>query len=187
MTVKRFNSASLYVQRTVASSDPSVLDVSSSGTPDLGSYQFTPLRVATAQQLQSSSFTSTSTPIGAGTLKFRFGGFIDSGVSLDTLNAGAGFTAGKIRVTDRSGATADIDLTTARGRRSPERDYVEHRRQSRGDGGQRRDPLDRYQRWVRFAEDRRTGRRIDRRLTRTFRREHRREHGHRFANRWALR
>src|SRR6218665_2172717 len=38
VTAKRFNSASLYAQRTVTSSDTSVLDVSSNGTPDLGSY-----------------------------------------------------------------------------------------------------------------------------------------------------
>jgi flagellar capping protein FliD len=114
LTIKKFSNTSLYNQRVVSSSDSTLLTATANGTPSLGNYQFTPLRLATSQQLQSSKFTSNTTPIGAGTLKYRFGGFIDAGVGLDTLNDGAGFTAGKIRVTDRSGASTEIDLSTAR-------------------------------------------------------------------------
>lgn len=114
LTIKKFSNVGLYNQRVVTSSDSTLLTATANGTPSLGNYQFTPLRQATSQQLQSSKFTSNTTPIGAGTVKYRFGGFIDAGVGLDTLNSGTGFTAGKIRVTDRSGATAEIDLTTAR-------------------------------------------------------------------------
>ena len=47
-------------------------------------------------------------------MSFRFGGFVDEGLSLDLLGGGAGLTRGKIRVTDRSGASAEIDLRYAR-------------------------------------------------------------------------
>lgn len=51
---------------------------------------------------------------GAGNLTFGTGGFVDPGISLDELNAGAGVQRGKIRITDRSGASAVIDLSFAR-------------------------------------------------------------------------
>jgi len=114
ISVKKFNNTSLYNQTTVTSSDPTVLQAAGTGTPPLGSYGFLALRQARAQQLQSSQFTSNATPLGAGTLKYRFGGFLDGGTGLDSLNAGNGFTPGKIRITDRSGAAAEIDLTTTR-------------------------------------------------------------------------
>lgn len=114
LTIKKFSNTSLYSQRVVTSSDSTLISAGANGTPSLGNYQFTPLRLATSQQLQSSKFTSNTTPIGAGTLKYRFGGFINTGTGLDTLNAGDGFTAGKIRITDRSGTSAEIDLSNAR-------------------------------------------------------------------------
>ena len=38
---------------------------------------------------------------------------VDDGVALDQLNAGQGIERGKIRITDRSGATAVVDLRFA--------------------------------------------------------------------------
>ncbi len=48
--------------------------------------------------------------------RFRsaIGGFVDKGITLDQLNGGAGLQRGKIRITDRSGQTAVIDLNYAR-------------------------------------------------------------------------
>ena len=51
---------------------------------------------------------------GAGSLSFRYGNPVDPGVSLSELNGGAGFSPGEIRITDGTGATATIDLSTAR-------------------------------------------------------------------------
>ena len=42
------------------------------------------------------------------------GGFIDDSAALAGLNGGRGVEAGKIRLTDRSGKSAEVDLTTAR-------------------------------------------------------------------------
>jgi flagellar hook-associated protein 2 len=52
--------------------------------------------------------------LGAGTFSFRYGGYLDAGISLDQLNSGAGVPRGSIKITDRSGASATIDLTTSR-------------------------------------------------------------------------
>ncbi len=111
---KRFAAESVYKQRTVTSGDSTLLDAVSTGTPEVGQFQFTPIRKAQSQQLQSSRFTSNTQPIGAGSFSFRFGGQVDHAAELDLLGGGAGFSRGKIRVTDRSGATADIDLRYAR-------------------------------------------------------------------------
>ncbi|MEX2137903.1 MAG: flagellar filament capping protein FliD [Pirellulales bacterium] len=112
--IRRLASPTVFQQRTVTSSHTELLDAVASGTPQLGNYQFTPLRAAQAQQLQSSRFASSDQPLGGGAFSFRFGGFIDTGVGLDLLGEGAGFSRGKIRITDRSGTAAEIDLSLAR-------------------------------------------------------------------------
>lgn len=113
---KRLSTASLYTQRSASSSDASALSVSvgTGGTPPVGSYQFTPVRRAAAQQLQSSRFASSTALVGAGTLTLGYGGQLDRAVNLDLLGGGTGFSRGKIRITDRSGTSAEIDLSTAR-------------------------------------------------------------------------
>jgi flagellar hook-associated protein 2 len=112
--VKRLGTASIYSQRTVSTTNTDVLEAAGTGAPVLGEFPFTPLRMARAQQLQSSRFASRTDPIGAGTFSFRFGGFVDKGVDLDLLNGGEGFAPGSIQITDRSGKTAEIDLSLAR-------------------------------------------------------------------------
>lgn len=101
-------------QRKATSSAADTLSVSVTGRPATGSYEFTPLRLAQAQRLLSSGLASRTTPVGSGEVTFRFGGFVDGDVSLATLNQGAGVAGGSIRVTDRAGASAQIDLRLAR-------------------------------------------------------------------------
>jgi flagellar hook-associated protein 2 len=96
-----------------ASSDSSTLSATVTGTPALGNYRFTPLQVAQQAQYLSSGFQSTSTAVGAGTLTFRFGGNLKQGLSLADINGGQGFTRGSIRITDCSGANAEINLSNA--------------------------------------------------------------------------
>ncbi len=108
------SSASLFSQRSVSSSNPSLLSVSSTGTPPLGNFQFTPLATAQSHQLLSSGLASATDPLGGGELSFRFGGYIDSDTALEVLNGGAGIEQGKFRITDRSGASAIVDLRFAR-------------------------------------------------------------------------
>lgn len=86
--------------------------IDSSATPAVGSYQFTPLRQATASQFVSQRIEDVS-DLGSGTLSFRFGGRIDEGRSLEELNAGEGIADGQIKITDRAGQSAIIDLRGA--------------------------------------------------------------------------
>src|SRR5688572_12244428 len=111
----QLGTASLFESRQVSSSDSTSLTaaVSANGSPAIGSYLFTPVQTASTQQLMSQSFEATEL-IGAGTLSFSQGGFVDQGISLEELNSGAGVQRGKLRVIDRSGATAVIDLSYAR-------------------------------------------------------------------------
>jgi flagellar capping protein FliD len=114
ITARNLAKADLFQQRTIATSNADVLSATVTGTPALGTTTFTPLQAAQAHQVVSSGLASNSQPLGAGTVSFRFGGFVNEGLSLDLLGGGAGLARGKIRVTDRSGASAEIDLRYAR-------------------------------------------------------------------------
>jgi flagellar hook-associated protein 2 len=105
--------ADLYQQRTVASNAPTALAATLTGNPAIGTYEYTPLRMAQAQKLLSSGFKSDSQPIGAGTMTVRFGDRVDRSASLSVINAGQGFVRGKLRIADGNGNSADIDLSTA--------------------------------------------------------------------------
>ena len=113
-TTNNLGKADLFESRSVTSSQPTILSATSSGQPPLGTYQFTPLQTVQSQQLLSSGVASSTTPLGVGSLSFRFGGFVDDNTSLDLLGGGSGLTRGKIRITDRSGSSAEIDLRYAR-------------------------------------------------------------------------
>lgn len=112
----KLKAGSVFTTREVASSKPDALQVAlpAAGVPAVGSYQVRPVQIASAQQLVSQRFDGTATDLGSGAFSFRIGGFVDQGVSLDQLNGGAGVPRGKIRITDRSGDSAVIDLTAAR-------------------------------------------------------------------------
>ena len=107
------SSTSLYNQRTTSTTDPTTLSATVTGQAQTGQYQFTSAQLAQTQQFQSSKFASATNPIGAGTLTIRNGGFVDAGASLDLINGGNGISRGLIKLTDRSGATATVDLRFA--------------------------------------------------------------------------
>jgi flagellar hook-associated protein 2 len=105
----------VFNSRQITSSDENALTaaVSTDGNPAVGNYIFTSVQTASSQQLLSQSFGASET-LGAGSLTFGTGGFVDPGIALDELNSGAGIQRGKIRITDRSGASGIIDLSYAR-------------------------------------------------------------------------
>ena len=115
VTAKQFALTESFSEHSVSSSDPSVLDATVTGDVAPGDYQFTPLRQVQAQQFLSSRLVSDTAPLGTGSFSFRFGGALDDDIELANLNGGDGFDRGHIRITDRSGASAVIDLTLARG------------------------------------------------------------------------
>ncbi len=107
---KRLASESTFLQRTASSSNSELLSARVTGTPAAGTYQFTPVRVAQNHQLVSSGFASLDAPVGAGALAIGSGGFVNAGLDLSLLNDGAGVQRGRIRITDRSGSSAVVDL-----------------------------------------------------------------------------
>lgn len=113
ISARQLNSESAFSRVAATSSNAELVSVATTGSVPLGSYQFTPLRQAQAQQLLSSGFASNTAPLGAGTITFRHGQAIDQGIDLSQLNDGRGVQRGKIRITDRSGAAAEIDLSQA--------------------------------------------------------------------------
>ena len=102
----------LYDQREVSSSLPDNLAATMTGTPTKGTYQFTPLQTVQSQQLLSSGFQSDTAALGGGTLSFRFGDHVERAARLELFGGGQGVRRGEIRITDRSGVHAVVDLST---------------------------------------------------------------------------
>jgi flagellar hook-associated protein 2 len=104
--------SAIYDQRKVTSSNESALSATLTGKPPRGTYQFTPLRTSQYHQLLSSGLRSDSEPLGGGTLTFRYGDHVQRSTALELFGGGEGVARGRIRVTDRSGSSAEIDLST---------------------------------------------------------------------------
>lgn len=105
--------AEIYQKSKVSTSNEAALAATASGNPAAGYYQFTPVRTAQQQQFLSAGLRSNTSPLGSGTLTLRFGDHVERAAALDALNGGRGIQRGKIRITDRSGASSEIDLTAA--------------------------------------------------------------------------
>lgn len=111
----KLGTGSLYSATKATSSSTSLLTVTA-GTdpaPQPGTYTFTPLQKAASHQVVSSTFTDVASQLSSGTFRLGVGGHVDRGITLGQLNSGSGVPAGKIRITDRSGSSAEIDLRSA--------------------------------------------------------------------------
>ncbi len=105
----------LFRTTAASSSQPEVMSVSTTPTASPGTYSFSVARLVSSQQTITAGFADDSaTPVGAGTLSFESAA---ASLSTDTLladmNGGQGVTRGKIRISDRSGASAIVDLGKA--------------------------------------------------------------------------
>jgi flagellar hook-associated protein 2 len=110
---KRLKVLDIFQQKAVASSNTSLLTGAASSLVPAGQFQFVPVRQASTHHALSSGLAARDEALGGGSLSFRFGGHLDPAISLDDLNLGAGVALGKIKITDRSGATGVIDLRYA--------------------------------------------------------------------------
>lgn len=114
ISAKKFSNLDTFKARTATSSNDSVLRATVEPDASLGSFQFQPLSLVQTHQLLSSGFSSADSPVFSdGTLHISNGGFVDTPTSLDLLGGAGGIQRGVIRITDRSGASAEIDLTAA--------------------------------------------------------------------------
>jgi flagellar hook-associated protein 2 len=110
---KNLGKPDLYAQRGVTSSNPDVLAATVSGSPTPGGYSAVPLRAVQSHQLLSSGLQSDTSPMGSGSVSFRFGDDVERSAGLSLFGAGNGLARGKIRISDRSGASAEVNLSTA--------------------------------------------------------------------------
>ncbi|QDU57628.1 flagellar filament capping protein FliD [Aeoliella mucimassa] len=108
-------SSSVYNSTSVSSTDTSLLTVAKNGQtpPQAGTYTFTTLQTATTHQAVSSSLSNVESQLSSGSFTIGVGGHVDGGVRLSELNTGTGVVQGSIRITDRSGSSAEIDLRSA--------------------------------------------------------------------------
>lgn len=106
--------AETFGKLTVTSSDDKALTATARGNAVAGTTTFEPLRRAAAHTLKSRGYSGPTQAVGAGTVTIARGGDVNAETSLSLLNGGTGVRLGTIRVTDRAGVSADIDLSTAR-------------------------------------------------------------------------
>ncbi len=112
----RLNTPNFFLSADAASSDDSVLLPTAKEGAAIGDYTFRVKNLAASHQLISQGFSSLdATPVGAGTFTLESAaGRVNRSTDLSALHGGAGVQVGRIRVTDRSGDSAVIDLVAAR-------------------------------------------------------------------------
>ncbi len=113
-SAQRLSTASTFQSLQVQNSDPAQLSVSVGSTAAAGTQEFQSVRLASTDQSLSKGFADSSQALGlSGQIVISTGGNLSRPTSLDLLNNGAGVRRGTIRITDRAGETANIDLTKA--------------------------------------------------------------------------
>ena len=113
-SVKTLNTGATFSTFSVNNSDSNQLKVVASSSAALGDYQFRTVQTARTAEVASQGIANADTQtFGAGTLVFATGGGLDTQTSLSALNDGNGIRRGSIKITDRAGNSATIDLTNA--------------------------------------------------------------------------
>lgn len=109
-------SSALFSSKNATSSNEDALSVSTRDEVTNGNHLVRTLRTAATHSVSSAqSFSTFDEALSlAGSLTIKPSGFVDSKVSLSQLNNGLGVEGGSIRLTDRSGASAEVDLSQAR-------------------------------------------------------------------------
>lgn len=111
----QFDKLSFFNTFRAVSTNENVLTASAGRAAIPGSYKFRVHSLVTNHSVVSRGFADAdATPIGTGTVSIEVGkGRVDRSTDLDTLNGGAGVRRGTITITDRRGATAQVNLSLA--------------------------------------------------------------------------
>lgn len=114
-TVSNLTKTDFFRSVKVASSNENAIIATGTAGAATGQYSFTVRNLASAHQVVSRGFaTRDSSLLGAGTLTIETAqAALNRATPLAQLNGGEGVRAGKIKITDRAGQTATIDLTAA--------------------------------------------------------------------------
>jgi len=113
----RLSNSSLFRSKAAESSNKNAISATGGNKSPVGTHTIETLQTAATHDVRSlKRFDSVDTALGfSGQLRINPGSkLLDDSVKLSELNEGRGVEAGVIRITDRSGATADIDLSMAR-------------------------------------------------------------------------
>ncbi len=113
-SITQLNAKSLYDTNKVSNSDVAQVSVTAKSTAVRGSYAFQVLNLASAEQRVSKGFANTDKQlVGAGEITIARGGHLQNETRLSLLNGGTGVKRGSIKITDRAGKSATIDLSKA--------------------------------------------------------------------------
>jgi flagellar hook-associated protein 2 len=114
-TVGRLKDASFFKHFNSTSSNEDVVTAVASESAAAGTVSLQVKTLVTSHQLISTGFaTSDESPVGVGRISVELGnGLLERRTALGDLNGGAGVRRGVIRITDRAGHAANIDLTAA--------------------------------------------------------------------------
>lgn len=113
--VKRLAQASAFNVRKATSSNPDVLTATADEKTPLSTFAFQVRSMVSTHQLVTGGLADRDrTPVGAGSLTFEVGNArVDKSTALAALDGGQGVRRGMIRIVDRMGGSADVDLTAA--------------------------------------------------------------------------
>ena len=105
----------IFRSTNATSSDEGVLFATAGSKAIPGQYAFRVKQLVSTSQVMSGGFTSsTLEPLGLDSMSFEWGnGRLGRDVLLEDLNGGAGVERGSIRIEDRSGNAAIVDLSLA--------------------------------------------------------------------------
>lgn len=113
----RLANASFFGSKSAESSNADALSAEVGSKAQEATHVVRTLQTASTHSVRSRQrFDSTSQALGlSGQIRVNpNGGFLDASASLADLNSGRGVEAGVIRLTDRSGASAEVDFADAR-------------------------------------------------------------------------
>lgn len=113
--ISGFQRTSFFNRFRTASTNESVLNATAGGSARPGAYSFRVRALVANHALISRGFADADrSSIGVGSLSIEIGhGRVNRATPLEQLNGGAGVSRGVIAITDRTGRTAEIDLSAA--------------------------------------------------------------------------
>jgi flagellar hook-associated protein 2 len=110
-SITTLNDRNTFSSLAIQNSDPSQIAVSTKTTSLAGTYQFQAVQLATSHRVVSKGYSDPNSQLGmTGKITISRGANLSRPVKLDLLNEGQGVRRGQIQITNRSGASATIDL-----------------------------------------------------------------------------
>lgn len=115
LSSKRLSLPGQFEARSATSGNDKAVSVTAASNAEMGSFTARTLQLAATHSAESDfRSTGSATSLGlSGEILIRGGGFLAESADLAKLNQGRGVQAGSIRISDRAGNSAEIDLSKA--------------------------------------------------------------------------